>query len=215
MEIKAFHFNPFIENTYVLYDETREAVLIDCGCLTYDEQMELKQFVDAQQLSIKHLLNTHLHIDHSFGNAWAAKTWNILPEAHKADEFMIKQVQMQAQLFGIYEHIEPQPLGNYLDETDTIHFGNNTLQILHVPGHSAGSICFYSQKDKVLMVGDVLFRGSIGRTDLPGGNYYQLIENIQSKLMKLPDDTVIYSGHGLCTSIGQERTSNPFITSNI
>ena len=193
MKIKEFRCNPFAENTYLLYDETGEAIIIDCGCLFDDEKTIMANFISKNNLTIKHLINTHLHIDHIFGNEWAARTFGVLPQAHQADEFLIEQAVAQARLFGIYEEVKPQALGNYLNEGDLIRFGNQELQILHVPGHSAGSLCFYSEKEGFVIVGDVLFRGSIGRTDLPGGNYAQLINQINSKLLTLPDETTVYS----------------------
>lgn len=211
MKIKEFRCNPFAENTYLLYDETGEAIIIDCGCLYDDEKTIMANFISKNNLTIKHLINTHLHIDHIFGNEWAARTFGVLPQAHQADEFLIEQAVAQARLFGIYEEVKPQALGNYLNEGDLIRFGNQDLQILHVPGHSAGSLCFYSEKEDFVIVGDVLFRGSIGRTDLPGGNYAQLISQINSKLLTLPDETTVYSGHGISTTIGQERRTNPFL----
>lgn len=211
MKIKEFRCNPFAENTYLLYDETGEAIIIDCGCLYDDEKTIMANFISKNNLTIKHLINTHLHIDHIFGNEWAARTFGVLPQAHQADEFLIEQAVAQARLFGIYEEVKPQALGNYLNEDDLIRFGNQELQILHVPGHSAESLCFYSEKESCVIVGDVLFRGSIGRTDLPGGNYAQLISQINSKLLTLPDETTVYSGHGISTTIGQERRTNPFL----
>lgn len=211
MKIKEFRCNPFAENTYLLYDETGEAIIIDCGCLYDDEKTIMANFISKNNLTIKHLINTHLHIDHIFGNEWAARTFGVLPQAHQADEFLIEQAVAQARLFGIYEEVKPQALGNYLNEGDLIQFGNQDLQILHVPGHSAGSLCFYSEKEDFVIVGDVLFRGSIGRTDLPGGNYAQLINQIKSKLLTLPDETTVYCGHGISTTIGQERRTNPFL----
>lgn len=211
MKIKEFRCNPFAENTYLLYDETGEAIIIDCGCLFDDEKTIMANFISKNNLTIKHLINTHLHIDHIFGNEWAARTFGVLPQAHQANEFLIEQAVAQARLFGIYEEVKPQALGNYLNEGDLIRFGNQELQILHVPGHSAGSLCFYSEKEGFAIVGDVLFRGSIGRTDLPGGNYAQLINQINSKLLTLPDETTVYSGHGISTTIGQERRTNPFL----
>lgn len=211
MKIQVFRCNQFVENTYLLYDETREAIIIDCGCLYDEEKAILANFISDKNLTIKRLINTHLHIDHCFGNAWATRTFGLLPEANQGDEFMIEQAKMRSQLFGIYEKIETQALGNYLNEGDRIQFGNQELQLLHVPGHSPGSLCFYCEKENALIVGDVLFRGSIGRTDLPEGNYKQLINQIKSKLLTLPDETIVYSGHGLCTTIEQERRTNGFL----
>ncbi len=210
LNIKTFVFNPFMQNTFVLYDETKEAVIIDCGCLYENEQNELKQFVANNDLTIKYLLNTHLHLDHQFGNAFAATTFGILPIAHKNDEKLIDNITSQAMMFGIPQKVEAQKLGGYIAEGDEISFGNTTLQAIFVPGHSAGSICFYSSKDKVLIAGDVLFAGSIGRTDLPGGNFAQLTEGIRQKLFILPPDTTVYPGHGPTTTIGNEIKSNPF-----
>lgn len=210
LNIKTFVFNPFMQNTFVLYDETKEAVIIDCGCLYENEQNELKQFVANNDLTIKYLLNTHLHLDHQFGNAFATTTFGILPIAHKNDEKLIDNITSQAMMFGIPQKVEAQKLGGYIAEGDEISFGNTTLQAIFVPGHSAGSICFYSSKDKVLIAGDVLFAGSIGRTDLPGGNFAQLTEGIRQKLFILPPDTTVYPGHGPTTTIGNEIKSNPF-----
>ncbi len=210
LNIKTFVFNPFMQNTFVLYDETKEAVIIDCGCLYENEQNELKQFVANNDLTIKYLLNTHLHLDHQFGNAFAATTFGILPIAHKNDEKLIDNITSQAMMFGIPQKVEAQKLGGYIAEGDEISFGNTTLQAIFVPGHSAGSICFYSSKNKVLIAGDVLFAGSIGRTDLPGGNFAQLTEGIRQKLFILPPDTTVYPGHGPTTTIGNEIKSNPF-----
>ena len=211
MHIKSFQFNPFQENTYVLSDDTGEAVIIDCGCLSSGEYERLTLYLGAEKLQVKRLLNTHLHLDHSFGNYMAAHALGILPEAHQADEFLIGQLIAQSQVFGIQGIIREQPLGGYLQEGDVVSFGRTQLEVLHVPGHSPGSICFYCRAENVIFVGDVLFAGSIGRTDLPRGNYAQLITGIQRKLLVLPDETIVYSGHGPTTTIGNERVNNPYL----
>lgn len=211
MHIKSFQFNPFQENTYVLSDDTREAVIIDCGCLSPNEDERLMLFLETERLTVKRVLNTHLHLDHSFGNYSAAHTLGILPEAHQADEFLIGQMVSQSQAFGIQGAVREQPLGGYLHEGDVISFGRTQLEVLHVPGHSPGSICFYCRAENAIFVGDVLFAGSIGRTDLPKGNYEELITGIQKKILTLPDDTVVYSGHGPATTIGNERVNNPYL----
>lgn len=211
MHIKTFTFNPFQENTYLLYDHTKEGVLIDAGCLYPNEEQALQQFITEQGIVLKHLLNTHLHIDHVFGNAFVAQTCGILPEAHTADEFLLQTMPAQALLFGIHYPVKVQKLGNYLNEGDTISFGENTLQVLHVPGHSPGSLCFYAPENGILIAGDVLFQGSIGRTDLPGGDYGTLINGIQKKLLTLPPETVVYCGHGATTTIGEEKQYNPYL----
>jgi len=211
MHIKSFQFNPFQENTYVLSDDTGEAVIIDCGCLSSNDDERLTLYLTTEKLQVKHVLNTHLHLDHSFGNYMAAHTLGVLPEAHQADEFLIGQLIAQSQAFGIQGVIREQPLGGYLQEGDVISFGRTQLEVLHVPGHSPGSICFYCRAENVIFVGDVLFAGSIGRTDLPKGNYAELIAGIQRKLLVLPDETIVYSGHGPATTIGNERVNNPYL----
>ena len=211
MHIKSFQFNPFQENTYVLSDDTGEAVIIDCGCLSSNEDERLTLYLTTEKLQVKHVLNTHLHLDHSFGNYMVAHTLGVLPEAHRADEFLIGQLIAQSQAFGIQGVIREQPLGGYLQEGDVVSFGRTQLEVLHVPGHSPGSICFYCRAENVIFVGDVLFAGSIGRTDLPKGNYAELITGIQRKLLVLPDETIVYSGHGPATTIGNERVNNPYL----
>jgi glyoxylase-like metal-dependent hydrolase (beta-lactamase superfamily II) len=211
MQVKTFIFNPFMENTFVVFDETHEAAIIDCGCIYENEESELKRFIDDNKLTVKYLLNTHLHLDHQFGNHFAAQTFGVLPLAHKEDEPKIAQLSMQAKMFGVPNKVAEQELGGYLSENDELKIGNFTLKVLHIPGHSQGHLCFYSEKDGALFAGDVLFAGSIGRTDLPGGNYEQLITGIKSKLLPLPENTVVYCGHGNSTTIGEEKQHNPFL----
>ena len=210
MNIQKFEFNMFPVNCYVLWDETNEAVVIDPGCFYEEEKLKLKQFIESNQLKVKHLLNTHLHLDHTFGNAYMQREFGLKAEAHQADEFLIEEAPNHSRMFG-FELPEAIPaLGKYINEDDLITFGNTTLRILHVPGHSPGGLVYYSEKDKCIFSGDVLFRGSVGRADLKGGNYDDLIEYISQKLFTLPDDTVVYPGHGPSTTIGFEKTSNPF-----
>ncbi len=212
MKIANFVCNPFAENTYVVYDEaSREAAIIDCGCYTESEKQRLADFVSLNNLKIKYLLNTHLHLDHVFGNRWAADAFGVQPLAHRADEVLLENFERQCALFGIPAAEGAQALGGYLDENDTLNIGGEEFQILHVPGHSPGSLCFYSAHAKAVFVGDVLFQQSIGRTDLQGGCYAQLIDGIEQKLFALPDDTVVYSGHGPATQIGFEKQNNPYI----
>jgi glyoxylase-like metal-dependent hydrolase (beta-lactamase superfamily II) len=211
MQIKSFQFNPFMENTFVVYDNTKEAVIIDCGALYPLEEDGLRKFIRDNNLLVKHLINTHLHLDHQFGNYFAAREFGIKPKAHPEDEPLIAQLISQTMLFGVSDKVEPQELGGYINDGDEIKFGNYGLKALHMPGHTAGSLCFYSIQAGVLFSGDVLFYGSIGRTDLPGGNYQQLIDGIKEKLLSLPDETEIYSGHGTNTTIGHERQNNPFL----
>jgi len=211
MEIKQFVFSPFQENTYVAYTDNLEAIIIDPGCYSTDEENQLRLFIESKGLNVKHLVNTHLHLDHAFGNSFVEKTWNVVTEAHAGDAFWLKGMAGQCRMFGL-ELRNPAPgIGKELQEGDQIHLGMETLEILHVPGHSPGSIVLYNAKAHVLFVGDVLFENSIGRTDLQGGDYAQLIKGIQEKLLVLPDETVVYSGHGSATTIGKEKASNPFL----
>lgn len=212
MDIKIFQFNPVGENTYVLHDETGECVIIDPGCLTPTEEQTLGDFVAQNSLTVVHLLNTHLHFDHIFGNAFVESRYNLKTEANQLDEFLVEQLPNQLKMFGFNPNQTKKPtFGRYLLEGDQIQFGNQTLDILHVPGHSPGSIVFYNKKQNVLVVGDVLFEGSIGRTDLPGGDLQQLISGIKTKLLVLPAQTVVYSGHGNPTTIGDEKQYNGYL----
>ncbi len=211
MTIKTFVFSPFQENTYLVYDETNEAVIMDPGCYDDAEKQVLKQYIETNKLQVKRLLNTHLHIDHQFGNRFVAETYNLLPEVCKEDEFLLERIDTQYQMFGLKMEAKAQELGEYIVENQHIKFGNSQFIALHVPGHSPGSMAFYSEENAVVFAGDVLFRGSIGRTDLPGGDYAQLIRSIQENLLPLPDSTLVYSGHGPSTTIGYEKLNNPYL----
>lgn len=211
MTIKTFISNPIQENTYLVYDETKEAVIIDSGMLFDSEKAKVKQFIEDNGLKLKYVLNTHLHLDHQFGNKYMFDTFGLAPVAGKEDEFLLKTVNASAAMFGIPYTETPQPVGSYLSENKAITFGNIAFKVLFTPGHTPGHYCFYDEKDGVVFVGDVLFKGSIGRTDLQGGDYSTLIHSIQDKLLTLPDSTVVYSGHGPTTTIGEERQHNPFL----
>ena len=211
MTIKTFTFNPVQENTYLVYDETNEAVIIDAGCVTDTEKQALKKFIEDNGLTLKRVLNTHLHFDHQFGNKFLSDTYGIKPEACKEDEYLLDDVVAHVRSFGLDVKEEAQAIGEYIIENQEIKFGISAFIALHVPGHSPGSMAFYSEKDGVLFAGDVLFRGSIGRTDLPKGDYATLIRSITNKLLPLPDSTVVYSGHGPSTTIGFEKKNNPFL----
>jgi hydroxyacylglutathione hydrolase len=211
MKIKTFTFNPIQENTYLVYDETNEAVVIDAGCISEIEKRALKNYIDDNELTLKRVLNTHLHFDHQFGNKFLYTTFGIMPEAGKEDEYLLENVIAQTRSFGMAVDEEAQPLGGYITDNQEIKFGNTTFKAFHVPGHSPGSMAFYDEKEGVLFAGDVLFRASIGRTDLSKGDYATLINSITNKLLPLPDSTVVYSGHGPATTIGFERKNNPFL----
>jgi hydroxyacylglutathione hydrolase len=211
MTIKTFTFNPFQENTYLVFDETNEAVIIDAGCLQAGERQVLTRFIEDNKLTLKRVLNTHLHLDHQFGNKFLFDTYGIAPEACVEDEFLLENVVAQARSYGFPVTEEAQPLGAYITENQEITFGNSSLKAIHAPGHSPGSMVLYSEKDGVMFAGDVLFQGSIGRTDLPKGDYASLILAITKKLLVLPDSTVVYCGHGPSTTIGYEKKNNPYL----
>ena len=210
MKIKTFEFNMFPVNCYVIWDDTKEAAIIDPGCFYDEEKRKLKDFIIDKGLTVKHLLNTHLHLDHIFGNPFVLQEFGLSAEAHQADEFWIEEAPKQSRMFGFQLKEAPVPLGKYLHDGDLIQFGNTTLEAIHVPGHSPGSLVYYSKADSCLFSGDVLFQGSIGRADLAGGNFDELIDNICSRLFVLPNDTVVYPGHGAPTTIGTEKADNPF-----
>ena len=211
MHIKRFEFNPIEENTYILYDETGEAAIIDCGAFSRNEKEELQTFIAQKQLTIKHLLCTHLHFDHIFGNRFIFETYHIKPEYDREEEALSPTLMKQGQRFGINIQDEFIPAGHYLKEGDTVSFGNSTLQVLCVPGHSPASLCFHSEANACIFTGDVLFRGSVGRSDLWGGNETLLLQGIHQKILSLPDSTAVYPGHGPVTTVLYEKKTNPYI----
>jgi hydroxyacylglutathione hydrolase len=215
LTIQVFVFNPFQENTYVLYDDTKEAVVIDPGCYEEEEKLELEEFIEEHRLKVVMLLNTHGHIDHVLGNSFIKERFKVKLYIHRRDEPVLKAVSAYSSNYGFHLYQEAA-VDDYLDEGHTISFGNQQFKILFVPGHSPGHVAFYNEKEKVVIGGDVLFQNSIGRTDLPGGNFDSLIQSIHEKLFTLPDDVTVYPGHGPKTSIGYEKISNPFcaLTSN-
>lgn len=210
IKIKKFEFNMFPVNCYVLWDETKEAVVIDPGCFYEQEKQALKSFITDNGLVLKHLLNTHLHLDHIFGNPFILEEFGLSAEANKADEFWLEQAPKQSRMFGFQWQETLAPIGTCLHDGDMITFGHTTLEAIHIPGHSPGSLVFYCQEDNCMFSGDVLFQGSIGRADLAGGNFDDLKEHICSRLFVLPSETVVYPGHGAPTTIGIEKTENPF-----
>ncbi len=211
MNIKTFEFNPISENTYVVYDETNECVIIDAGCFFPEEKNELLDFILDNDLIVKHLLNTHLHFDHVFGNKFVLDQFGLKAFANDKDLFLLEAMPAQMRMFGFRDAEEAPEVGTIINENDIIEFGNQKFVVLAVPGHSPGSVAFYSENGECVFVGDALFRGSIGRTDLAGGSQSQLIESIRTRLLTLAPDTVVYPGHGPKTSIREEKKSNPFL----
>jgi hydroxyacylglutathione hydrolase len=208
--IQSFTFSPIQENTYVLFDETKECVIIDPGCYDEPERRQLSEFISKNGLKPVRLLNTHCHLDHIFGNGFVSNTYRLKPEFHKKDLLVFEAFAMTCNLYGLNCDPSP-PAEHYLDEGDIVKFGESALEIVFTPGHSPGSISYYNKEQKFIIGGDVLFYGSIGRTDLPGGNMQTLLESIKTKLFPLGDDFKVYSGHGPVTSIGFERKNNPFL----
>jgi len=208
--VQKFVFNNFMENTYLLFDETDEAVIIDAGCSDPSEEQQLSDFIVNHKLKLIRNINTHCHIDHVLGHDFIASMYGLLPEYHKGGNVFLQAMRETAAMYGYTVDRIPAPKG-YLEEDDRIAFGKSELKVLYTPGHADGSVCFYQQDQGFVITGDVLFRESIGRTDLPTGNYDVLMKSIKEKLFTLPDDVVVYPGHGPETTIGHEKANNPFI----
>jgi len=211
INIKKFTVNPLQENSYLLFDETGECIFIDPGFYFPEEHEKVKKFVSDHELNPVLIANTHCHFDHIMGVEFIRKEYDIKFLAHADDAFWVEAAIEQGEMFGFQIESVKMP-DSFFNENDKIEFGNSALRIIHVPGHSPGHVAFYSEPDKVLLSGDVIFYGSIGRTDLPGGDYNQLISNINNKLLCLPSDVKILCGHGPSTNIGFEKSSNPFLT---
>ena len=210
ISVQSFTANPYQENAYVLFDESNECIIIDPGAYTSQEQNELSHFIESSQLKPVKLLNTHCHIDHVLGNAFVHSMYGLLPEFHSLELELLHAIPGYAPQMGIRYELSPLP-ETFLPETGNITFGQSSLELIFAPGHSPGHLCFYSPADNFLIGGDVLFYQSIGRTDLPGGNHQQLVDNIKHKLFNLPTDCVVYPGHGPSTQIGFEKAHNPFL----
>lgn len=211
IQIQSFVFSPFQENTYVLFDETHEAVIIDPGCLMQAEKETLAQFITQNRLIVKALLQTHAHLDHVFGSAFVKRKYGVKMWMHKNELPILASVENRCQLWGIRGY-EPVEADEFIDEGDIISFGNSQLEILFVPGHAPGHLAFLNHAQRFVIGGDVLFKGSVGRTDFPLCDHEALINSIQTKFMTLEDDYRVYAGHMDSTTIGHERRTNPFLT---
>lgn len=209
VSIKSFTFNAFMENTYLLYDESKECVVIDPGCYDERERAILAAFIESEGLKVVKLLNTHCHIDHVLGNAFVKEKYKTHLYVHPTDEATLKSVEVYAPAYG-FQHYQATTIDHYLEVPGEITFGNTRLEILFTPGHAPGHVVFYHPEQKFCIGGDVLFQGSIGRTDLPGGDYDTLIRSIFEQIYPLGDDVTIYPGHGAKTSVGYEKAHNPF-----
>jgi len=211
IKVEKFVVNPLGENSFIVSDETGECIFIDPGFYYEEEFQEIADYIRYNKLKPVKITNTHCHFDHILGVEFVRKEFNIPFYAHEADEFWVERVVDQGQMFG-FEINPVSPIDQFLKENEFVEFGNTKLKIIHVPGHSPGHVVFYNEPEQVLIAGDVLFYGSIGRTDLPGGNYETLISGIKNKLFPLPDNTKVYCGHGPETTLGFEKSTNPFLT---
>ena len=211
MKLKSFTFNQFYENTFIVSDSTNDCIIIDPGCYSNDEKNILKKYIEDNNLNPVKLINTHCHIDHILGNKFVSKTWGLNLETHQNDIELLENSAEIARLYGFIDYEESPSTTQFLNEGDIVEFGNSKLKILYTPGHAPGHISLYSKEEKFIISGDVLFKSSIGRTDLPGGDFNVLIESIKTKILCLDDDTVVYCGHGPATTVGYERVNNPFL----
>lgn len=211
LTIHTLTYNPWQENTYLIAAENGDCIIVDPGCLEPQEQEHFASFIEERKLNPVRLVNTHLHLDHVFGMRFVCDKYNMGAEAHRADEFWIEQTVPYAAQMGFQLEQNPPALKGYVEHNQTIEFGGSTIKILHVPGHSPGGVALYMEKEKTVIAGDVLFRESVGRADLPGGDFNALIFGIKEHLMSLPEDTVVYSGHGPSSTIGHEKVHNSFL----
>ncbi len=211
MFVQKFTFNPFRENTYILYTSSKEAVIIDAGCQTIEEHQIIYDFVEEKALKITHLLNTHCHLDHVLGNFWCKKKYNVPLFAHKNEVPVLNACPKMSEIYNFrpYDHLDT--IDVFIDETQEINVGNETLKTLFVPGHAPGHLAFWHENDNFVVNGDVLFRESVGRTDFPLCSHTDLMRSIKNVLFLLPNDCKVYSGHGGETTIGHEKIHNPYL----
>ena len=212
LKITRFVLNPFQENTYIVYDEqSKDAVIVDPGMYYEEENKAVESFISDNGLRLTAVINTHMHLDHCFGAKFLHDKYGVGVSAHASDAPLGQSLPEQCRRFGINNCKEGLDIARPLADGDTICIGDSVLNVIHIPGHSPGGIALYCPRQKFVIVGDSLFKGSIGRTDLEGGNQEVLVRAIRKGLLTLPDDTVVLSGHGEPTTIGQERMSNPFL----
>lgn len=210
INIKIFVFNPFQENTYLVYDDTGECVIIDPGCQDIKEENELMADIQNKDLRPVKLINTHCHIDHILGNSFVKDTYSIPLLIHKLELPLLRNAAQQAAFFGLETGNQVEP-DSFIEEGDVIPFGCSAMEVFHIPGHSPGGITLVCRNEKIAFTGDVLFQGSIGRSDLPGGDHQILVKNIKEKLLTLDPLTIIYPGHGPQSDIKTEKNTNPFL----
>lgn len=211
VHIKQFEFSPFQENTYLLYTDDKSCWIIDPGCYFSEEKQELKTFIASNELKVERLLLTHCHLDHVFGNAFIHQEYGVSPEYHKLDEPTMKMAPISASMYNIPGFETSPAPKSYLKEGDALKLGNENFEIRFCPGHAPGHVVFIHHNQKIIIGGDVIFKESIGRTDLPGGNHATLIQSIEEQIFTLSEDYTIYSGHGDTTTVGHEKKHNPFL----
>lgn len=212
MKVAIFQFSLFGINTYVVYDpDTKACAIIDPGIINEEEEKALDAFIEREHLVVTHVINTHLHLDHAIGDNLLKNKYKVPVLAHRLDLPLGERMQQQAMMFGINKQFSDVEITGYLSDGEIIKIGNGELEVIHVPGHSLGSVALYDKADSFVIVGDALFNGSIGRTDLPGGDFQTLIDSITNRLLTLPDSTVVYPGHGDPTTIGNEKRHNPYL----
>ena len=210
LSVQPFTFNPVQENTYIVYNDAKECCIIDPGCYFASEEQQLVDFVESNGLTPLFLLNTHCHLDHIFGNRFIHKRYSLTLHLHKLEKQVLDLGPVSGQMWQLpFDNYDGEL--KYIAEGDTIKLGSEELEILFTPGHSPGHVCYYSKDHKFLIGGDVLFQGSVGRTDLPGGDFATLEESIKTKLYTLPEDVIVHPGHGESTTIGEEMKTNPFV----
>ena len=210
LNIKSFTFNPFEENTYIVSDDTKECIIIDPGCYSLEEKRELEQYIALNNLIPVKILLTHAHIDHILGNNFVAGKYNIPIQMSSIETALLLAASEYGKMWGIVAEPSPEPV-LFVNEAIEITFGKSNLKTIFTPGHSPGSFSYYHEETKNLFSGDVLFMQSIGRTDLPGGDYDTLLRSINEKILLLDDEVIVHSGHGPSTTIGSERRHNPFL----
>lgn len=210
IQVKTFVFNPFSENTYVIYDDTRQAIILDPGCYFPEEQHTITRFIADNKLKPQYIANTHGHIDHILGMNFLKSHYGIPVIMHPEDLGILKSGRAFGNMLGIQTE-EPEEPDRWIKASEKLEFGHDFFHVYHVPGHSPGSIALYNENHNLVFAGDVLFKRAIGRTDLPGGNHQQLINSIKDQLLKLNNDTMVYPGHGETTTIGEEKDENPFL----
>lgn len=212
MELQKFEFNFFGENTYLLWNaESGETAIVDPGMMNDDECRQLEEFIKSKSLKPVYILLTHVHIDHTFGIEFLKERYDLPVLAHKGDAPLGQTRPQQASMFHLPITPGPLSIDRFITEGNIIKLGNEEIKVISTPGHSPGGVCFYVPDSHFVLTGDTLFQGSVGRTDLPGGNQRQLILSIKSQLMTLPADTKVYPGHGPATTIAREEVSNPFL----